>query len=187
MDDTELEFANYDFLLLFLLKYVTFSSETIKFCTSQFSCFIRDDPLKGQNKGANLGRERTVTRWKSLTRSAAIITCQIWLCWKNSRQSTDTLAECGLNTWSIKVVQEFAGIATTESFALISRTASRLYRGMSGKITMIWQTTPAIHRNTQIFTNGGKIPLHASLRMPQKARYGLYTTRRQFRAAPHNC
>ena len=46
-----LEFANRGFLLLFISKYVMFSSEIIKFCTSQSSCFIRDDPLKGQNKG----------------------------------------------------------------------------------------------------------------------------------------
>lgn len=51
VDDTGLEFANYGFLLLFSFKYVTFSSEIIKFCTSQSSCFIRDVPLKGQNKG----------------------------------------------------------------------------------------------------------------------------------------
>ena len=77
VDDTGLEFANCGFLLLFLLKCVIFSSEIVKFCTSQSSCFIRDDPLKGQNKGQIRARERTVTQWKSLTQNTAIITCLI--------------------------------------------------------------------------------------------------------------
>ena len=71
VDDTGLEFANYGFLLLFSFKYVIFISETIKFCTSQSSCFIRDDPLKGQNKGQIRARERTVTQWKSLIPNTA--------------------------------------------------------------------------------------------------------------------
>ncbi len=66
VDDTGLEFANRSFLLLFSIKYVAFISETIKLCTSQSSCFIRDDPLKGQNKGQIQARERTVTQGKSL-------------------------------------------------------------------------------------------------------------------------
>ena len=49
--ETGLEFANCCFLLLFSAKYVIFSSEIIKFGTSQSGCFIEDDPLKGQNKG----------------------------------------------------------------------------------------------------------------------------------------
>ena len=39
------------FLELFSYKYVMFYSEIIKFCTSQSSCFIRNHPIKGQNKG----------------------------------------------------------------------------------------------------------------------------------------
>ncbi len=45
VDDTGLEFANCGFLLLFLSKYVMFSSEIIKFCTSQSSCFIAFEAL----------------------------------------------------------------------------------------------------------------------------------------------
>ena len=51
VDDTGFEFADYDSLLLFSCKYVIFISETIKLRISQSSCFIEDDPLKGQNKG----------------------------------------------------------------------------------------------------------------------------------------
>ena len=35
--------------------------EIIKFGISQSSCFIEDDPLKGQNKGQIRPRERTIT------------------------------------------------------------------------------------------------------------------------------
>jgi len=41
------------FLEFFSYKYVMFYSEIIKFCTSQSSCFIRNHPIKGQNKGQN--------------------------------------------------------------------------------------------------------------------------------------
>lgn len=60
VDDTGFEFADYDSLLLFSYKYVIFISETIKLRISQSSCFIEDDPLKGQNKGQTQAWEQTL-------------------------------------------------------------------------------------------------------------------------------
>ena len=62
MDDTGLEFEDYNFLSLFCDKYVIFCSETIKFRTSQSGCFIGDSPLKGQNKGQIQDHERIVAQ-----------------------------------------------------------------------------------------------------------------------------
>ena len=93
--ETGLEFAKCCFLLLFSEKYVIFSSEIIKFGTSQSSCFIEDDPLKGQNKGQIQARERTVTQWKLLIGSMKIFVSPICLCMEVNRQHTDVLAGCG--------------------------------------------------------------------------------------------
>lgn len=95
VDGTGLEFANCCFLLLFSTKYVIFSSKIIKFSTSQSSCFIEDDPLKGQNKGQIQARERTVTQWKLLIGSMKIFVSPICLCMEVNRQHTDVLAGCG--------------------------------------------------------------------------------------------
>lgn len=48
---TGLEFGKEDFQQQIPSTYMIFSSETIKHGISQSSCFIGDDPLKGQNKG----------------------------------------------------------------------------------------------------------------------------------------
>ena len=69
-----------------------FSFEIIKFGTSQSSCFIEDDPLKGQNKGQIQARERTVTQWKLLIGSMKIFVSPICLCMEVNRQHTDVLA-----------------------------------------------------------------------------------------------
>ena len=56
-----LEFNKENFQQQITSNYVIFSSETIKHGISQSSCFIRDNPLKGQNKGQIRPRERTIT------------------------------------------------------------------------------------------------------------------------------
>ena len=48
---TGLEFGKEDFQQQITSNYVIFSSETIKLGISQSSCFIGDDPLKGQKMG----------------------------------------------------------------------------------------------------------------------------------------
>lgn len=97
VDGTGLEFANCCFLLLFSAKYVIFSSEIIKFCTSQSSCFIEDDPLKGQNKGQIQARERTVTQWKSLIGCMEIFMYQTCLYRKQSQPPMGALGGCALS------------------------------------------------------------------------------------------
>ena len=45
------EEENIRILVLFSCKNVMLCSEIIIFCTGQSSCFIRNHPIKGQNKG----------------------------------------------------------------------------------------------------------------------------------------
>ena len=51
VDGTGLEFKEKHLLQQITPNYVTKHSEIIKPGISQSSCFIKDDPLKGQNKG----------------------------------------------------------------------------------------------------------------------------------------
>ena len=59
---TGLEFKKKHFLQLIPSNFVISSSETVKHGTSQSSCFIRANAIKGTNKGKIIAHERTITQ-----------------------------------------------------------------------------------------------------------------------------
>ena len=59
------------------VKFLINSSETIKHGTSQSSCFIRANTIKGQNKGKIKAHERTITQRKLHIASTKIAICRI--------------------------------------------------------------------------------------------------------------
>ena len=72
---TGLEFKKNYFLQLIPSNFVINSSETVKHGTSQSSCFIRANAIKGTNKGKIKAQERTVTQWKLHIASTETATC----------------------------------------------------------------------------------------------------------------
>ena len=94
---TGLEFKKKHFLQLIPSNFVISSSETVKHGTSQSSCFIRANTIKGQNKGKIKAQKRTVTQRKLHTTSTETTVCQIWRCLGKNRPM-DALAVCGSTT-----------------------------------------------------------------------------------------
>lgn len=74
---TGLEFKKKHFLQLIPSNFVISSSETVKHGTSQSSCFIRANTIKGQNKGKIKAHERTITQRKLHIASTKIAICRI--------------------------------------------------------------------------------------------------------------
>ena len=97
VDGTGLESKEKHFLQQITSNYVTKHSEIIKPGISQSSCFIRDDPLKGQNKGKIKAQERTVTQWKSLIGCMEIFMYQTCLYRKQSQPPMGALGGCALS------------------------------------------------------------------------------------------
>ena len=74
---TGLEFKKRHFLQLIPLNFVIYSSEMIKHGTSQSSCFIRANAIKGTNKGKIKAQERAITQWKLHIANTETTTCRI--------------------------------------------------------------------------------------------------------------
>ena len=94
---TGLEFKKSPLFQQISSNFVINRSETIKHGTSQSSCFIRANTIKGQNKGKIKAQKRTVTQRKLHTTSTETTVCRIWRCLGKNRPM-DALAVCGSTT-----------------------------------------------------------------------------------------